>query len=77
LNWFRYQFLSWKLLLSSALLIIPLCFILNLKAIGNTFLSTEFTSIKNTEIIHQIFIHDQTSNLPVDKFIFDELHTQF
>lgn len=77
LNWFKYQFLSWKLLLSSALLAIPLCFILNLKAIENTFLSTEFTSIKNPEIIHQIFIHDQTSNLPVDKFIFDELHNQF
>lgn len=77
LNWFKYQFLSWKLLLSSVLLIIPLCFILNLKAIENTFLSTEFTSIENTEIIHQIFIHDQTSNLPVDKFIFDELHNQF
>ncbi|CAM3992694.1 MULTISPECIES: ABC transporter permease [Pseudoalteromonas] len=77
LNWFKYQFISWKLLLSNILLIIPLCFILNLKAIESTFLSTEFTSIKNTEIIHQIFINDKTSNLPVDKFIFDELHNQF
>ena len=77
LNWFKYQLLSWKLLLSCTLLVIPLCLILNLKAIENTFLSTDFTSIENTEAIHQIFINDQTSNLPVDKFIFDELHSQY
>lgn len=76
-NWLKYQFLSWKMLLSGVLLIVPISLILNLKAIETHFLSIDFTSIKNTEVIKQISIFDNSSNSPVDKFIFDEIHARY